>query len=73
MGKADAAILRKAVQRGKKIILVTQNYKFTTKKTSPYVVTNCQQVDVLVTDRGLDPKYVSYFRDSVVFRTIGNK
>lgn len=73
MGKADAAILRKAVQRGKKIILVTQNYKFTTKKTSPYVVTNCQQVDVLVTDKSLDPKYVSYFRDSVVFRTIGNK
>lgn len=72
MGKADAAILRKAVQRGKKIVLVTQNYKFTTKKTSPYVVTNCQQVDVLVTDKSLDPKYMKYSRDSVVFRTIGN-
>ncbi|WP_334331845.1 MULTISPECIES: DeoR/GlpR family DNA-binding transcription regulator [unclassified Companilactobacillus] len=70
MGKADAAILKKAVQRGKKIILVTQNYKFTTNKTSPYVVTNCQQVDVLITDKPLDEKYMNYFRDSVVFRTI---
>ncbi|MQS75192.1 DeoR/GlpR family DNA-binding transcription regulator [Companilactobacillus halodurans] len=72
MGKADAAILRKAIQRGKKIVLVTQEYKFTTTKTSPYVVTNCQQVDVLITDKELNPKFKTYFRDSAVFRVIKN-
>lgn len=71
MGKADAAILKKAVQRSKKIILVTQNYKFTTKKTSPYVVANCQDVDVLITDEELDEKYKKYFRKSNVYRVIG--
>jgi Transcriptional regulators of sugar metabolism len=73
MEKADAAILKKAVQRGKRIVLVTQNYKFTTKKTSPYVVTNCQQVDVLITDSELDPRFKKYFRDSTIFKVINKE
>lgn len=70
MGKADAAILKKVVQRSKKIILVTQNYKFTTKKTSPYVVANCKDVDILVTDKELDEQYKTYFRKSNIYRVI---
>jgi len=73
MEKADAAILKKAVQRGKKIVLVVQNYKFTTKKTSPYVVTNCDQVDVLITDEPLDAKFQKYFRNSVTYKIIDNE
>lgn len=70
MEKPDAAILKKVVQRSKRVILVTQNYKFTTTKTSPYVVANCKEVDVLITDEDLDNKFKDYFRDSVTFRTI---
>ncbi|APU71546.1 DeoR/GlpR family DNA-binding transcription regulator [Companilactobacillus crustorum] len=70
MGKADAAILKKVVQRSKKIVLVTQNYKFTTRKTSPYVVANCQDIDVLITDKELDDQYKKYFRKSNIFRFI---
>lgn len=61
----DAFILKKAIARSKRIIVIAEQYKFNSKQSSPYKLADCSEVDILITDSKLRESYKQWFKESI--------
>ncbi|GAJ27122.1 transcriptional regulator [Liquorilactobacillus sucicola DSM 21376 = JCM 15457] len=68
--KDDASILKKAVQRARRVIMIAEQYKFDSNKSSPYKVADCSEIDVIITDNKLDNEHRKWFKPNIKIKDI---
>jgi DeoR/GlpR family transcriptional regulator of sugar metabolism len=57
----DANLIRKVIQQSQQVILIAENYKFG-NQASPYKLCDCQDVDILITDKSLTKSAEKWFK-----------
>lgn len=63
--QADAAITKRAIELSNRVVLFAEKYKFTTTNSSPFKVESLNQVDTLISDVPLIPRWKSWFKPNI--------
>lgn len=68
--KDDAVILKKAIMRSKRVVVIAEQYKFNSEQSSPYKLADCFEIDVLITDNKLSEAYRKWFKKTIEVKYI---
>lgn len=68
VNEEDAAIDRCALAQARQAVLVTENYKFHSDRSSFYQVTSAKNIDLLITDQPLDEKTRKIFKSDCLIK-----
>ncbi|WP_209686314.1 DeoR/GlpR family DNA-binding transcription regulator [Lactobacillus colini] len=63
--QADAAITRRAIELSDRVVLFAEKYKFTNTNSSPFKVESLNQVDTIISDVPLIPRWKSWFKPNI--------